>query len=349
MFSDRLALLQDGIVIPASPLTLDNDRKWDQQGQKLLYRYYSDCGVGGIAVAVHSTQFAIRDKQHGLFEPLLRLASYELKRLESARKSTILRIAGVCGKTAQATTEAELAASLDYDAVLLSLGAMKEESNKELIDHCKTVANILPLIGFYLQPDVGGRVLPYEFWREFAEIKNVVAIKLAPFNRYRTIDAIRGVADSSRAAEIALYTGNDDNIIVDLLTEFNFGKASLCFKGGLLGQWCVWTKAAVDLLNEIKSYRNEPMIPKELLIRAAQLTDANAVVFDAHNGFKGCIPGIHEVLRRQGLMKNNYCLDPAEVLSDGQIAGLDRIEKDYPWILDNDFVNEHIAEWKRDS
>jgi len=348
---DRLAVLREGVVIPASPLALDENRKWDQFHQKLLYRYYCESGTGGVAVAVHSTQFEIRDKQYGLFEPVLSLASEELKRLESLRNSPILRIAGVCGKTEQALAEAQTALKLDYDAVLLSLGACKDESVDALLSHCRQVAEVMPVIGFYLQPDVGGRVLPYEFWKEFAEIKNVIAIKLAPFNRYRTIDAVRAVAGSSRRDEITLYTGNDDNIINDLLTPFVFDEhdAPVNFVGGLLGQWCVWTSKAVELLNTIKQIRlSGQAIPVEMYKKAMQLTDANAAVFDARNAFAGCIPGIHEVLKRQGLMATNLCLNPCEVLSEGQAEEIDRVSRRYPWLTDDDFVRENIEVWKRE-
>lgn len=322
--------LHRGLVIPAHPLALTADRKLDERRQRALSRYYVSAGAGGIAVGVHTTQFAIRDC--GLLQPVLELAASEA--------SGILKIAGACGPTPQATREAELARSLGYDAVLLSLAALRDASIDELIDHSKAIAAIIPVVGFYLQPAVGGRLLPYSFWRRFAEIENVVAIKMAPFNRYQTLDVIRGVAASGRASEIALYTGNDDNIIADLITPFEVEGASLRIVGGLLGQWAVWTRRAVEILDQIRAGQNAHMLKLN-----AQLTDANGAVFDVANAFRGCIAGIHEILRRQGLLEGIWCLDPHESLSPGQSEELDRVTQSYPHLTDDNFVRENLDRW----
>jgi len=317
------------MVIPAHPLALTAARKLDEVRQRALTRYYIDAGAGGIAVGVHTTQFEIRDPKVGLLRPVLELAA------EEARQDRVLKIAGVCGGRAQAMAEAELAASLGYDAALLSLGALREASIAELLDHSRAVASVVPVVGFYLQPAVGGRVLPYAFWREFAEIERVIAIKTAPFNRYQTLDVVRAVAESGRADQIALYTGNDDNILIDLLTTFDFGGCRIQFSGGLLGHWAVWTRAAVRQVEQVMAARaNGGPVPAELLTLAQQVTEANAAVFDPANGFRGCIPGIHEVLRRQGLLEGRWCLDPHEELSPGQSEEIDRIYRLYPHLTD---------------
>ncbi|MGI8907145.1 MAG: dihydrodipicolinate synthase family protein [Candidatus Sumerlaeaceae bacterium] len=346
--------LRTGIAIPASPLALTNERKFDERRQRALYRYYMDAGSGGVAVAVHTTQFEIREPRHGLFEPVLRLAAECLREPRAGVDvNALVRISGVCGHTDQAVREASLAAELNYDAVLLSLAALKNASDDELIAHCSTVADIMPLIGFYLQPAVGGRVLPYTFWRRFAGIKNVIAVKIAPFNRYQTLEVVRAIFDSGRGKEICLYTGNDDNIIPDLITPFNLRSAegfieSLHIVGGLLGQFSVWTKTAVEMVREARAVGHCASEKyHDLLGRGVQLTDANAAVFDAANQFAGCIPGINEVLRRQGLLANNYCLNPHEVLSPGQAEELDRVNKAYKWLVDDEFVQEHLDEWMR--
>lgn len=316
------------MVIPAHPLALNANRKLDERRQRALTRYYADSGAGGIAVAVHTTQFAIRDC--GLLEPVLSLAAEQ--------SGTLLKVAGAVGPTPQAVREATLAASLGYDAVLLSLAALKTATIDELVDHSRAVAEVLPVIGFYLQPAVGGRLLPYEFWRRFAQIENVAAIKIAPFNRYQTIDVVRAVADSGRAAEIALYTGNDDNIVGDLVTPFRINNSELRFAGGLLGQWAVWTHRAAEMLRRIQNGETlmDWMIP---------LTDANAALFDAANQFHGCIAGLHEVLRRQGLLDGIWCLDPHEGLSPGQAEEIDRVTKAYPFLTDDEFVRENLDRW----
>jgi dihydrodipicolinate synthase/N-acetylneuraminate lyase len=334
--------LFSGLVIPAHPLALDANRKLDERRQRALTRYYLAAGAGGIAVGVHTTQFEIREPRHGLFRPVLELAAEEM------RGATALKIAGICGPSPQATAEAELACSLGYDAGLLSLGALKNASVEELLAHSRAVASILPVVGFYLQPSVGGRLLPFEFWRAFAEIENVVAIKMAPFNRYQTIDVVRAVALSGRAREIALYTGNDDNIVVDLLTEFRVGGEPLRIRGGLLGHWAVWTRKAVELLARLRAVSDSgAAISADLLTLAIQTTDANAALFDPAHQFRGCIAGIHEILRRQGLLAGRWCLNPEEDLSPGQAEEIDRVCTLYPDLTDDDFVASHLDEWLR--
>jgi dihydrodipicolinate synthase/N-acetylneuraminate lyase len=328
--------LRAGQVIPAHPLALTESRSLDEARQRALTRYYIDAGAGGVAVGVHTTQFAIRDSGVGLLRPVLELAIDEA-RANAEIDRTFAMIAGVCGPTAQASGEAELAAALGYDAGLLSLGGLGNASDDELLAHCRTIAEVIPLFGFYLQPTVGGRVLSYRFWREFAEIPNVWAIKIAPFNRYQTIDVVRAVVEAGRD-DIALYTGNDDNIVADLLTPFpiSVGGTTVLrwIDGGLLGQWAVWTRGAVALLAAIKDARASGEYGPTLLSHGAALTDANAAVFDAANGFAGCIPGIHEVLRRQGLLDGVWCLDPDEVLSPGQAEEISRVERSYPEVTD---------------
>jgi dihydrodipicolinate synthase/N-acetylneuraminate lyase len=336
MDAAKQALLRKGVVIPAHPLALTAKRKLDERRQRALTRYYLSAGVGGLAVGVHTTQFAIREV--GLLQPVLALAAEE----EKKHKPLTLKIAGVCGPTKQATAEAALARELGYDIGLLSLAALKDASEDKLIAHAKAVGETIPLFGFYLQPAVGGRVLPYSFWRRFAEIPSVVGIKMAPFNRYQTLDVLRAVAESGRAGEIALYTGNDDNILLDLLTEFRFGGTALRIVGGLLGHWSVWTRMAVELLAEVQ--RAGGPTP-ELLTRAAQITDSNAAFFDAANAFHGCIAGLHEVLRRQGLLEGLWCLDPKEGLSKGQKEEIDRVYKAYPHLNDDAFVEKYRDLW----
>ncbi|HEU5022003.1 MAG TPA: dihydrodipicolinate synthase family protein [Bryobacteraceae bacterium] len=325
----RERLLQ-GMVIPAHPLALDANRKLDEKRQRALTRYYLAAGAGGIAVGVHTTQFAIHDPKVGLLRPVLEIGR------EEARDA--VTIGGICGGREQAVREAELARSLGYDAGLVSLAALRDASEQELLDHCRAVASTIPVVGFYLQPAVGGRVLPYSFWRRFAEIRDVVAIKIAPFNRYQTIDVVRAVAESGRAGEIALYTGNDDNILADLTAEFDFGGRRLRIVGGLLGHWAVWTRHAVTLLQNAAS---------EPLTSGAQITDANAAIFDAANQFRGCIPGIHEVLRRQGLLAGRWCLDEHEELSPGQSEEIDRVTRMYPHICEADdrLIAENLDRW----
>jgi dihydrodipicolinate synthase/N-acetylneuraminate lyase len=329
------AKLRRGVAIPAQPLALDANRKLDERRQRALTRYYLSAGAGGVAVGVHTTQFEIRDPHVGLFSPVLALAMEEL------RPSGAIRVAGIIGPTAQAVREAELAAGYGYHAGLLSLAALPNASVAELVEHARTVASVIPVFGFYLQPAVGGRVLPYEFWRKFVEIENVVAIKMAPFNRYQTLDVVRAVAESGRAGEIALYTGNDDSIVTDLLTPFKFGGTTVRIVGGLLGHWAVWTRRAAELLERAHEAPDWP----GWLTLAAEVTDSNAAFFDAANAFAGCIAGLHEVLRRQGLLAGRWCLNPAEDLSPGQMAEIDRVYGAYPHLNDDDFVRQNLDGW----
>lgn len=294
-------------------------------------------------MGVHTTQFAIRDPGVNLYRPVLELAA-ETGR--EAEKPPLL-IAGVVGRTAQAVAEAGIAVELGYDAALLSLAAMIDADDDELVTHCRAVADVIPVFGFYLQPAVGGRVLGFGFWRKFVEIENVVAIKVAPFNRYQTFDVVRAVAEAGRQAEIALYTGNDDAILADLLTEYQIGDATLYFAGGLLGQWAVGTRQALSHLDDAKRWRSEGAIPVEATALAQQITDTNAALFDAANGFAGCIAGIHEILRRQGLMRGRWCLHPDQDVSPGQIAEIDRVYRAYPHLHDDDFVAENLDDWLR--
>ena len=336
--------LGEGLVIPACPLVLNTHRKLDERRQRALVRYYAAAGAGGLAVGVHTTQFAIRDPKVGLFQPVLKLAAGEMN-----RAAALVKIGGICGETKQAVAEAGFLRELGYHAGLLSLGALRNANGNELLEHCRTVAETIPLVGFYLQPAAGGRVLPYSFWRRFAEIKNVVAIKIAPFNRYQTLDVIRAVAESGRD-DIALYTGNDDNIVMDLLTPFSFRVHGQTVErrivGGLLGHWAVWTKKAVELHTECRRVtRTRAAIASDLLQRSVEVTDANAAFFDAANNYAGCIAGIHEVLRRQGLLEGIWCLDPNEGLSRGQSEEIDRVCAAYPHLSDDEFVACHLEDW----
>lgn len=338
------SLLQRGVVIPAHPLALTPTRSLDERRQVALTRYYCSAGAGGIAVGVHTTQFAIREPKIALFEPVLALAASTAA--EFAHR--IVKVAGVCGPASQAVREATLARELGYDLGLLSLAALPNASDRELLQHCRAVAEAIPLFGFYLQPSVGGRLLSYEFWRGFCEIEAVAAIKVAPFNRYQTLDVVRAVADSGRSREIALYTGNDDNIIPDLLSDFRLNGADVTFRGGLLGQWAVWTRRAVDLLESVQRCRaGGGSGAAEILAQSAALTDANSALFDVRNRFAGCIAGLHEILRRQGLLQGRWCLDPSEDLSPGQLEEIDRVIAAYPQLSDDEFVRVHLDEWLR--
>lgn len=328
-----------GQVIPALPLALHKDGQWSEQHQRALVRYYTDSGAGGLAVGVHSTQFAIREPRHGLFEPILRLAAETMN--ASAGHRPFIRIAGACGPTPAAARETELAARLGYHAVLLSPGGWQHATEEEFLSHARTISSILPVIGFYLQTAVGGRPFSRSFWQRLAEIPGVCGIKIAPFNRYQTIDVILAVNNSGRH-DLALYTGNDDNIIADLLTPWPGG---LTITGGLLGQWGVWTSKAVPMLHEIHHARSTDSFPAEWLRRNAALTDANAAIFDASNHFHGCIPGILEVLRRQGLVPSSRCLDPSETLSPGQAEEISRVSSAYPWLTDDEFVASNLDRW----
>ena len=346
---DRIhRVLKVGTVIPAHPLALHANRKLDERRQRALTRYYVAAGAGGIAVGVHTTQFAIRESHIGLFEPVLGLAAEEMDRADQGRSVPLVRVGGICGKTAQAVREARVLCDLKYNAGLLSLAAAKHLDDEALIHHSREIAGILPIIGFYLQPAVGGRVLSYKFWRQFAEIENVVAIKIAPFNRYRTLDVVRAVAESGR--EIALYTGNDDNIVMDLITpyclEVNGKQKQLRIVGGLLGHWAVWTKRAVELLTECHDLALAAASAQQAVLKkSVQVTDCNGAFFDTANHFAGCIAGVHEVLRRQGLLEGIWCLDPHETLSPGQKEEIDRVYRAYPQLNDDTFVAEGRDGW----
>jgi hypothetical protein len=342
--------LARGLVIPAHPLALDSNGRFDERHQRALTRYYAAAGAGGIAVGVHTTQFAIRDPRVGLFEPVLALAREEMDRADRGRDIPLVRIGGICGETTQALAEANVLADGGYHAGLLSLAALSQATDAELIAHCEQVAERLPLVGFYLQALVGGRPLGYSFWRRFVEIRKVVAIKIAPFNRYQTLDVVRALADSERD-DIALYTGNDDNIVADLITPFRFRTDTRTVErriiGGLLGHWAVWTRSAAQLLADSHAAVASGQVSVALLRTAVEVTDANAAFFDAANGFAGCIAGINEVLRRQGLLTSARCLDPQETLSSGQAKEIDRVCRAYPHLSDDEFVAAHLDEWVR--
>ena len=351
-----LNVLRRGTVIPALPLALTATRRHDERRQRALVRYYAAAGAGGLAVGVHTTQFRIRDPQVGLYEPVLALAADEMDRADANRPEPLVRIAGVVGRTPQAVAEASVARARGYHAVLLSLAAMTAATDAELADHCRAVGDVMPLVGFYLQPAAGGRPLSYAFWRRFAEISSVVAIKVAPFNRYQTIDVVRAIAEAGRD-DVALYTGNDDNIVMDLVTPYRFAatdagggrrQVERRIVGGLLGHWACWTRAAVELLAECHAAVAAGVgASAALLQRGVEVTDCNAAFFDAANGFAGCIPGIHEVLRRQGLLAGTWCLDEREALSPGQAAEIDRVYAAYPHLNDDAFVAAHLDDWLR--
>ena len=343
-----MTALQAGRAIPAHPLALDGEGRFDERRQRALTRYYVAAGAGGLAVGVHTTQFAIRDPTIGLFEPVLAIAREEMDRADAGRTEPLIRIGGICGVTDQALREADLLVRHGYHAGLLSLAALKDSDDTALIAHCEAIAARIPLVGFYLQPSVGGRTLSYAFWRRFAEIPAVAAIKIAPFNRYQTLDVVRAVVDAGRD-DIALYTGNDDAIVSDLVTPFRFVRNGAPVErrivGGLLGHWAVWTRGAVALLDECHAATRASAVPGSLLRRGVEITDANAAFFDAANGFAGCIPGIQEILRRQGLLASVRCLDPHETLSTGQAAEIDRVCRAYPHLADDEFVAANLAEW----
>jgi hypothetical protein len=343
--AEVLAVLRKGAVLPAHPLALDEKRQFDRQSQRALTRYYIDAGAGGLAVGVHATQFQIRDV--GLYRPVLELAA---ETAAAWSKRPLVMIAGAIGETTQAVEETRTARSLGYHAALLGLSAMRGASEDELVEHCATVAREIPLIGFYLQAAVGGIPLSRRFWTRFAAIDNVIAIKVAPFNRYETLDVAFGVAAAGAQERVTLYTGNDDHIVADLLTPLRLridkGEVTLRFKGGLLGHWSVWTKSAVELLEKIHACVGRGSIPEDVLGLDSMVTDCNSVIFDLAHDFDGCIPGCHEVLRRQGLMQTAYCLDPLEVLSPGQSAGIDRLYRNYPELNDDAFVTRNLERWR---
>jgi hypothetical protein len=342
--------LLDGLVIPAHPLALTAGRKLDERRQRGLTRYYLAAGSGGIAIGVHTTQFAIRESAHGLHDPLLRLTIEEIRAHEERTGIPIAKIAGVIGPTPQAVREAERAARHGYDAALLGLGWAKGVPVDDLLRHCREVARVMPVFGFYLQPAAGGILLPSAFWARFLEIPEVVAVKVAPFNRYQTIDVVRPLAGSGRQDEVALYTGNDDSIVADLVTPYVFAagdrRVSVRFKGGLLGHWACWTRAAVALLDRIKAVvRLEGPVPADILRLGAAVTDMNAAVFDVANAYRGCIAGVHAVLERQGLLAGRWCLDPAEDVSPGQLAEIERVSRAYPELVDDAFVAANRDRW----
>lgn len=336
-------LLHAGTVIPAHPLALDANRKLDERRQRALTRYYMACGTGGVAVGVHTTQFEIRDPKINLYARVLELASEEVEKASLSRP--FIRVAGIVGPTKQALAEAETAVKYGYDFGLLSMGGLQDWTEAQILDRVRAVADVIPVFGFYLQPSVGGRIFSYDFWLAFAQIKNVHAIKVAAFNRYQTIDVVRAVCNSGRHDEIALYTGNDDNIVADLVTTYRFDvngrKIEKEFVGGLLGHWAVWTRGAVELLEEVKRCKSNGMAGlNDLLTKGIEVTDMNAAIFDPANAFHGCIPGIHEVLRRQGLLGGRWCLNPHEELSPGQMEEIDRVCRAYPHLIDDAFVKD---------
>ena len=342
--SETVALLRAGTVIPAHPLALDRSRKLDARRQRALTRYYLDAGAGGLAVGVHSTQFAIREV--GLYEPVLELAARTAREWSQA---PVCLIAGLAGRTAQACNEAQVALAHGYHAGMLSLAAMRGASVDELIEHCATLAANIPLVGFYLQPAVGGIALPPEFWRRFAAIDNVIAIKIAPFNRYRTLDVVRGVVAARAEHRVTLYTGNDDHIVLDLALPFSVARGDerveVRIRGGLLGHWSVWTRSAVQQLQRIHAAIERGTIDPELLALDSRVTDCNAAFFDVANNFAGCIAGCHEVLRRQGLLEGIWCLDPNETLSPGQQGEIERVCREHADLADDAFVADGLARW----
>ena len=341
--SEVLAILQRGAVIPAHPLALDARRRLDPRRQRALSRYYIDAGAGGLAIGVHATQFAIREA--GLYEPVLRLTVEEME----AASRPLLRIAGVMGRTPQAVGEAETARALGYHAALLGLAAFHGAGEDEIVAHCRAVAEAMPLVGFYLQPAVGGIVLPPTFWKRFCEIDNVIAIKIAPFNRYRTLDVVRGLVAARAEGRITLLTGNDDHIVLDLLAPFRVMRdgeeVTVRIKGGLLGHWSVWTSKAVELLDRIRTAVASDRVDTGLLALDSQVTDCNSAFFDVSNDFRGNIAGCHEVLRRQGLLEGIWCLDPEEGLSPGQVEEIDRVYAAYPHLNDDAFVRRNLERW----
>lgn len=347
--SNALEILHNGTVIPAIPLALDSHYQFNPNRQRTLIRYYLNSNVGGLAVAVHTTQFEIRDPKIALLEPVLRIASEEISAYQNKTGKTIVKIAGVCGPTQQAIREATLAYKLGFDAVLLSPGNLNDLNETELLTRSEAVAKIMPVIGFYLQNSVGGRVLSFDYWRQLANIPNVVAIKAAPFNRYQTLDLVRGVVFSERCNEVALYTGNDDNIVIDLLTKFVFNvngkEIEKRFVGGLLGHWSVWTHTVVKMYSLIKQCHEQDFISTDLLTLASQVTDCNGAFFDVKNNFKGCIAGIHEVLHRQGLLEGIWCLNKEETLSPGQLEEINRVYDLYPHLNDDAFIKENVSNW----
>jgi hypothetical protein len=342
-----LDLLRRGSVLPATPLALDANRRFDSHRQRVLMRYYVDAGVGGVAVGMHFTQFEIRNPGVGLFEPVLRTCAEELDRLSADRGRPLLKIAGLNGRTTDALQQARLARDMGYDVAIISMAAFGQDAlEQDLVHHVREIARVMPVFGFYLLTGVGGIKLPYSFWREMVEVEGVVGIKIAPFNRYDTIDVVRAVADAGRQDSITLYTGNDDSILNDLVTPFCLGAEEVRIRGGLLGQWACWTRTAVRFLEEVHRWweSGEPL-SREMLTLGAQMTDANAAIFDARHGYAGSIPGVNEVLRRQGLLEHCLTLKRDEVLAPGQAEEIDRVHAAYPHLNDDDFVREHLERW----
>ena len=348
-----LARLRKGTVIPAHPLALNSSRQLDEPRQRALTRYYLAAGAGGVAVGVHTTQFAIHEPKVGLLRPALELAAETARDAQPRKSAPVILVAGICGTTRQAVGEARLAADLGYHAGLLNLGSLPQASRSKLISHVKAVAEVIPVFGFHLHPSLGGRKLDLDFWRRCVEIDNLVAIKIAAFDRYQTLEVMRAVVEAGRKRNVALYTGNDDNILMDLLTPFRFSQdrnsKTVRIVGGLLGHWAVWTRRAVLQLAECHRVIDEQRlpIPQPLATLAAQVTDVNSALFDAAHGFRGAIPGIHEVLRRQGLLRGRWCLDPKQTLSPGQMARIDRIYAAYPHLNDDAFVAANLDDWLR--
>jgi dihydrodipicolinate synthase/N-acetylneuraminate lyase len=335
--------------MPAHPLAVDNRRRFDERRQRALTRYYHAAGAGGVAVGVHSTQFAIHEPEVGLLKPVLQLVAETVKDCDRRTGAQTVLVAGICGRTEQALKEAHFARQTGYHVGLLSPVSFRDAEDDEIIAHCNAVAHEIPLMGFYLQPAAGGRFLSEAFWRRLTEIPNLVAIKIAPFNRYRTLDVVRAVTAAGRTEDVVLYTGNDDHILIDLLTEYDLptsaGRAKVPIVGGLLGHWACWTQKAAGVVEQAHRARENGIIPKTLLTLAAQITDCNAAFFDAANLYAGALPGVHEVLRRQGLLENNYTLDPHEELSPGQAAEIDRVYRAYPHLNDDDFVHSNLSSW----
>lgn len=345
------AALRQGTVIPAHPLALTDKRRLDERHQRALTRYYLDAGAGGLAVGVHITEFAIHDPGVGLYRPVLELAMETARTWQPGPRGTRnpVMIAGIIGRTEQAVREAELVRALGYHAGLLGLGALKDADDAELVRHARRVAAVLPIVGFYLQPSVGGRILSERFWRELAEIPNLLAIKIAPFNRYYTLAVVRAVAAAGRAGEVALYTGNDDSIIIDLLTDYEVNLAGKIIRlgmvGGLLGHWAYWTGSAVEQLGRVRQAKAEGLVPAELLTLAAQVTESNEAVFDPQNSFRGCISGILYVLHSNGLAAGVYPLGKQERLSPGQAEKIDRVTAAYFHLTDSSFVEKNLDRW----
>ena len=348
-----LKKLSEGIVIPATPLVLDENRKLDEKGMALLMNYYMDAGAGGIATAVHTTQFEIRESKYGLFEPVIKCVSEIIDKYEKKTGKIIVKICAACGKVDQAVSEAKLAKKYGYDAVMLSPGNVHDLTEDEMIDRTKAVAEVLPVIGFYLQPLAGGRIFTYNYWERLCAIDNVVAIKCAAFNRYHTLDVVRAAALSPRSDKITLYTGNDDNIVLDLVSKYKFKKDGKVyeksFEGGLLGHWVVWTKKVCEMFEKIKAEKKNDSISYDILSLANDVTAINAIFFDAAHGLENGTIALHEVLRRQGLMKHIHLLDESVFLRDDQVLEIDRAWEMYPELCDDEFVKANLAAWKKEA